>query len=169
MENKNNVSDSLCSHNSKHTLRYIFFLASLLFTTTHAFAENTPNLAKPKIVVPEMIAGVDTVSAEQVIEILTSDNPPILVDARIKKDREYGHIESSISLPDIETNCDTLAATVTTDKDKHIMFYCNGVQCGRSVVSIKVARSCGFHKLSWFKGGFAEWKEKGYQYVKKQQ
>ena len=45
-------------------------------------------------------------------------------------------------------------------------FYCNGVQCGRSVVSIKVARSCGYHNLSWFKGGFAEWKEKGFQYIK---
>ena len=112
-----------------------------------------------------MIAGVETVNAEQVIEQLTSEHPPLLVDARIKKDRDYGHIESSVSLPDIETNCDTLDA-INKDKNKHMMFYCNGVQCGRSVVSIKVARSCGYHNLSWFKGGFAEWKEKGYQYVK---
>jgi rhodanese-related sulfurtransferase len=115
--------------------------------------------------VPEKIAGVTTVTAEQLIELLTSENAPLLIDARIREDRVFGYIESSISLPDIETNCDTLN-TISADKSKPMMFYCNGVQCGRSVVSIKVARSCGYHNLSWFKGGFAEWKKKGYQYIK---
>ena len=128
-------------------------------------AQEAPNLAKPKIVVPDQIAGVTTVTAEQVIEYLSSEHPPILVDARINEDRSFGYIESSISLPDIKTNCHTLNDKVTTDKKQPLMFYCNGVQCGRSVVSIKVARSCGYHNLFWFKGGFAEWKVKGYQYV----
>jgi len=164
MKNQNKLFKLFNTLNTKHLLQNFLLLSSLLITT-NTFAEQAPNLAKPKIVVPEKIAGVDTVTAEQVIEILTSDNPPILVDARIEKDREYGHIEGSISLPDIETNCGTLK-TVSEDKNQHLMFYCNGVQCGRSVVSIKVARSCGYHTLSWFKGGFAEWKNKGYQYVK---
>lgn len=160
-----NVFKNFNMHNSKYKSSHFVLFISLLITVTNAFAEDTPNLAKPKIVVPEMIAGVSTVSAEQVIETLTSDNPPILIDARIKKDRDFGYIESSISLPDIETNCDSLKE-ITDDKDQNMMFYCNGVRCGRSVVSIKVARSCGYHNLSWFKGGFAEWQEKGYQYVK---
>ena len=138
----------------------------IISATNTAIAE-TPNLDRPKVVVPEMIAGVNTVTAEQVIESLTSESPPILVDARIRKDRDYGYIETSISLPDIETNCSTLKG-INADKKKHMMFYCNGIQCGRSVVSIKVARSCGYHNLSWFRGGFAEWKDKGYQYVSKQ-
>ena len=142
----------------------ILSMASFIMCAS-AFAQETPNLTKPKIIVPEKIAGVTTVSAEQVIERLTSDNPPILIDARIKEDREYGFIESSISLPDIETNCNTLKEIVV-DKKQPLLFYCNGVQCGRSMVSIKVARSCGYHNLSWFRGGFAEWKEKGYQYIK---
>ena len=142
----------------------ILFIVSL-FMCTNGFAQEKPNLAKPKVVVPDQIAGVTTVSAEQLIESLASDKPPMLIDARIKEDRDYGYIESSISLPDIETNCNSLKKIIT-DKKQPLMFYCNGVQCGRSVVSIKVARSCGYHNLSWFKGGFAEWKEKGYQYIK---
>ena len=141
-------------------------IISILSVLSTAIAE-TPNLDRPVVVVPEMIAGVNTVTAEQVMESLTSDSPPILVDARIRKDRDYGYIETSISLPDIETNCSTLKG-INTDKKKHMLFYCNGIQCGRSVVSIKVARSCGYHNLSWFRGGFAEWKDKGYQYVRKQ-
>jgi len=139
-------------------------MLGLLLSNTSALAEAAPNLTKPQVVVPDMIAGVASVNAEQVIEALTSDKAPILIDARINKDRGYGYIETSISLPDIKTNCGTLEE-ITTDKNQHLMFYCNGIQCGRSVVSIKVARSCGYHTLSWFKGGFAEWKDKGYQYI----
>jgi len=145
-----------------------FIVLCLAMLATHSInvnAAEAPNLTKPKIIVPEKIPGVETVNAEQVIEILTSDNPPILIDARIKSDRVHGYIESSVGLPDIETNCDTLGK-IATDKSRHIMFYCNGVQCGRSVVAIKIARSCGYHHLSWFKGGFSEWTEKGYQYIK---
>jgi rhodanese-related sulfurtransferase len=133
--------------------------------STNLYAADTPNLTRAKVVVPEKIPGVETLNAEQLIAILTSNKPPILIDARIKSDRIHGYIESSIGLPDIETNCDALSK-ITTDKNSQLTFYCNGVQCGRSVVSIKIARSCGYHNLSWFKGGFAEWNEKGYQYIK---
>jgi rhodanese-related sulfurtransferase len=148
--------------------RITFFALSLIMLavySAHLDAADAPNLTRAKIVVPEKIPGVETLNAEQLIEILTSDKPPILIDARIRSDRVHGYIESSIGLPDIETNCDALSK-ITTDKSSHLTFYCNGVQCGRSVVSIKIARSCGFHNLSWFKGGFSEWNEKGYQYIK---
>lgn len=145
-------------------LTALLTFVSLIFCT-HVIAQEPPNLAEPKIIVPEQIAGVTTVSAEQVIQALSSEPAPILIDARIQQDRNFGFIESSISLPDIETNCDTLNSKVTSDKKRRLMFYCNGVQCGRSVVALKVARSCGYLELSWFKGGFAEWKSKGYQYV----
>ena len=150
--------------NANTRCRNLFFVAMLLSFSTGVFAEEPPNLAKPRIVVPESIAGVNTVTAEQVIEALLSDTPPLLIDARIKDDREFGYIESSISLADVDTNCDSLAS-VAADKKQHLLFYCNGVRCGRSVISVKIARSCGYHNLSWFKGGFAEWKEKGYQYI----
>lgn len=163
--NKNIVS--FVTSGTKHSFRRGIVSLTVLFILSGncTFAEQVPNLDKPSVIVPEKIAGVATVTAEQVIESLTSDNPPLLIDARIKQDREYGYIESSISLPDIKTNCGTLNK-VSSNKNRHIMFYCNGVQCGRSVISIKVALSCGYHNLSWFKGGFAEWKAKGYQYIK---
>ena len=166
MKPRNNNFESCSVFDFKNCTRQIFISFALaLSVSSSTFAEGSPNLAKPKVIVPENIAGVNTVSAEQVIEILTSDNPPLLIDARIKEDRNYGYIESSISLPDITTNCQTLEE-ITADKKQPLMFYCNGIQCGRSVVSIKVASSCGYQNLSWFKGGFAEWKEKGYQYMK---
>lgn len=157
------------SHYYLICLIYFPALLVLLFSSSllaqESFAQEVHNLSRPHIVVPDQIAGVTTVVAEQVIKILNSDNPPLLIDARIKADRDYGYIEGSVSLPDVETNCTTLQK-LAPDKYQHLMFYCNGIQCGRSVVSIKIARSCGYHKLSWFKGGFSEWQEKGYQYSK---
>ena len=160
----NNFRYSFFYSSANTTYRNLFILVMLLSCTTGVIAEEPPNLAKPRIVVPESIAGVNTVTAEQVIEALSSATPPLLIDARIKDDREYGYIESSISLADVDTNCDSLAG-ITADKKQPLLFYCNGVQCGRSVISVKIAHSCGYHNLSWFKGGFAEWKEKGFQYI----
>jgi len=158
---------SFTAHPNKIWQTSLLSLLLLVCTISSSVASNeeTPNLSHQTIIVPEKIAGVDTVSAEQLITLLTSEKPPLLIDARVRKDREYGYIETSISLPDIETNCDSLN-NITKDKNQHLLFYCNGVQCGRSVVSIKVASSCGYKHLIWFKGGFAEWKEKGYQYIK---
>jgi rhodanese-related sulfurtransferase len=151
---------------SQHMALVFTSLLSLMFCNK-LLAQETPNLAKPKIIVPDQMAGTSIVNAEQVIEALSSQQPPMLIDARIYEDRQFGFIESSISLPDIETNCQTLHSKVSSNKKQPLMFYCNGVQCGRSVVAIKVARSCGYHNLSWFRGGFAEWKDKGYQYITK--
>ena len=128
------------------------------------FADATPDLTKGRIIVPDEIPGVETLTAEGVIEKANSNDRLIIIDARINKDRARGYIEDSLSLPDINTNCDTLSKIVA---DKHIplLFYCNGVKCGRSVVAVKIAQSCGYKNLSWFRGGFEEWQEKGYQYL----
>lgn len=42
------------------------------------------------------------------------------------------------------------------------MFYCNGIQCGRSVIALEIAKGCGYTRLYWFRGGFAEWKRNAY-------
>jgi len=145
--NNNFDSYSVLAMNFRAYRNLILSCVIFIMCTTSAVARETPNLARPVIVVPEQIAGVNTVNSEQVIEILASDNPPLLIDARIKEDRNHGYIENSISLPDIETNCNSLTK-IAADKKQHLMFYCNGVQCGRILLSIKIARSCGNHNLS---------------------
>jgi len=150
---------------STRWLSTLFILMTGLSLSIPLLAQNKPDLTQPVIIVPEKISGVKTFTAEHVIEKILATPELVVIDARIKADREYGYLEDSISLPDIETNCKTLAAHIT-NKNTALLFYCNGVQCGRSVVSIKIARSCGYTNISWFKGGFAEWKQKGYPYVR---
>ena len=151
------------SHRSSLELACLFVFAALFATLTQA--ANAPDLTRSKVIVPEQISGAKTLTAEEVISIATTQPKLIIIDARITDDRQHGYLEDSVSLPDIETNCERLAAVIP-EKTSPALFYCNGIKCGRSVVSIKIARSCGYHNIYWFRGGFEEWKNKGFQYTK---
>lgn len=117
-----------------------------------------------EVISPESLTGTTRVDAEGVINIVNNITDLVVVDARITSDRKQGYIEGSVSLPDLDTTCATLAKIVPR-KSTPTLFYCNGVKCGRSVKSIQVAQSCGYEKIYWFRGGFEEWKSKGYPFV----
>lgn len=109
---------------------------------------------------PENIQGTTRVNADEVINLVESMPDLTIIDARKTSDREKGYIEGSIGLPDTETDEDALAMHIT-GKDTPVLFYCNGVKCGRSVKSAKLAVSLGYSKVYWFRGGWAEWVENG--------
>lgn len=105
------------------------------------------------------------VDAEGLIKTLAEHPELVLIDARIAMDRKQGYIENSISLPDIETDCGTLQAIIPAYTHP-VLFYCNGPKCGRSVKSIHKAHACGYTHLYWYRGGFEEWVQKGYPFLK---
>lgn len=138
---------------------YIGLMMCMLLISGIAMAEKKP-------ISPEFIDGTTKVDAEGVIELVENHDDLIMIDSRISGDRKQGYIEGSVGLPDIDTNCDSLAKVIPNKK--HItLFYCNGVKCGRSVKAVNIALSCGYSNLFWFRGGYAEWLEKGYPVVNK--
>lgn len=146
----------LCSDIVQLKLTYGVLLLGLL-VPFNVFAEKTQ--------LPEFIEGVELVGAEDVLNLIGYIDDLVVVDSRIKGDRHNGYLESSISLPDIETNCKSLAKIVP-HKNHHVLFYCNGVKCGRSAVAINIAKQCGYTMLYWFRGGFESWLKKGFPFVK---
>jgi rhodanese-related sulfurtransferase len=122
--------------------------------------------AKEMPLSPESIKGTTKVNAEGVIDLVEKHENLIMIDSRITADRKQGYIEGSIALPDIDTSCDSLAKIIPK-KTSMTLFYCNGIKCGRSVKASKIAVGCGYSKLYWFRGGYAEWLEKGYPVVTK--
>lgn len=133
------------------TLLYLFF-----FSFSVSAAENNT---------PEYIDDVIMVGAEGIIELIGKNKDLVLVDSRIRGDRKKGFIESSVSLPDTETDCGSLAKIIK-NKNSPALFYCNGVKCGRSAIAIKIAKRCGYKELYWFRGGFEVWMEKGFPFLK---
>jgi rhodanese-related sulfurtransferase len=141
-------------------------LHRLCFTLSlFAFTWSGATFAAGKAGVPASIPGVVTVSAEGLIELAESEPKLVVVDSRVASDRHHGYIQGSISLPDTDTACATLGDVIPS-VDTPTLFYCNGVKCGRSVVAVKIAKGCGYRKLYWFRGGFEEWKQKGYPFLK---
>lgn len=133
-------------------------LLLLQTTTSHASSHGQVNT-------PEQIEGVTRVSAEEFIAIINDIPELVVIDSRITANRKHGYIEDSISLPDTKTDCNSLADLLKTH-DTPVVFYCNGVKCGRSVSASKAALSCGYTNIYWFRGGFMEWKKKEYPYLK---
>ncbi len=121
-------------------------------------------VAAPVVPVPDQIPGVTRVDAEAVIDIAAKLPKLVIVDSRVAGDRKMGYIENSISLPDAKTNCKSLAKIIPT-KTTPVLFYCNGVKCGRSVVATRTALQCGYRNIYWFRGGFEEWRAKQYPFL----
>ena len=118
-------------------------------------------LAQAKEDTPENIPGTTKISAEELIDLLDEKEGLVIIDARKSSDRAKGYIEGSIGLQNTDTNPAALAKHIAS-KDTSVAFYCNGVKCGRSVESARIAVKDGYKNIYWFRGGWAEWAEKGY-------
>jgi rhodanese-related sulfurtransferase len=101
------------------------------------------------------LPGVTSLTIEQLLEIGSGDNPPVIIDSRIAADYERGHIEGAISLTDTEMTAEKLAAIVA--KDEPVLFYCNGADCKRSANACTKAVQWGWTDVMWYPGG-VEWK-----------
>jgi rhodanese-related sulfurtransferase len=116
------------------------------------------------IVTPEQIEGVTNVDAEGLIEKVMNAPELVLFDSRITADRKEGYIEGSVSLPDIDTSCDSLEI-LAAEHNTPVMFYCNGIKCGRSAKAAQIAIDCGYTDVYLFRKGMEEWQEKQYPLV----
>ena len=133
------------------------------FITAWLVALVSPALAE-KADVAKSIDGTTRVSAEEVIELISSNADMVIIDARKASDREKGYIEGSIGLPDTDTTEQSLSSHLPGKAT--VVFYCNGVKCGRSVKSAKNAVNWGYTNIYWFRGGWAEWMDNGYPVTK---
>lgn len=145
-----------------HQLRICISLILVMFTGLFA---QTAYSNEPTVKSPDNIAGSTLVNAEDVINIAGVQLDLILIDSRVSGDRRQGYIEDSISLPDEKTHCESLSK-ILSSKSTPVVFYCNGPKCGRSAKAINIALSCHYQHIYWFRGGFEEWKNKNYPYIK---
>lgn len=124
----------------------------------------TPAPAGEDKPLPRSIPGSRVVTAEGVINLAEMFPELVLIDARIPSDYRNGHLEGAVNLPDESITCPVLAGVVP-DPLRPVVFYCNGTACRRSERAVRNAVACGYQALYWFRGGFEEWRGKGYPYL----
>ena len=132
------------------TLRFIAFF-SLFVSASNLSAEQKPYA-------PESIEGVRIVSATEVVEMILMKPDLIIIDSRKNAEFIKGHIEGAINLINTNLKYDDIK-NISENKSTPFLFYCNGIRCLRSSDSIYKAKAWGYTNLTWFRGGWNEWKE----------
>ncbi|MEK6749310.1 MAG: rhodanese-like domain-containing protein [Pseudomonadota bacterium] len=136
------------------TVKAAALIASALLMSTGVNASSEHPLT------PDFVDGTTRVSAEEVVALVEKTPNLVIIDARKASDFKKGFIEGAVSMPNTDTTPAALAKVVKS-KATPILFYCNGVRCGRSVDSSKVALAAGYKNVYWFRGGIEEWENKG--------
>ncbi len=110
---------------------------------------------------PDSIDGTQKIDAEGLIALASQNENQVIIDSRIRSDRKLGYIPGSISLPDTDTSCESLAKAVP-EKSSPVVFYCNGPRCRRSDNAVVIAAGCGYSNIYWFRGGIEAWRAGNY-------
>jgi rhodanese-related sulfurtransferase len=105
---------------------------------------------------PMEIAGAKTVNARQIFDLVAKTPNLVILDNRKQEDYAAGRIEGAIRLIDTDVNAETLAQHVKS-KDTPVLFYCNGVKCGRAAKAAAKAVQLGYSKVYYYALGMDEW------------
>jgi hydroxyacylglutathione hydrolase len=100
---------------------------------------------------PGLIAKTERWSAPFAAELLSSNQPPLVVDVRAPREREQKHIGGSLNIP-----LNRLAENLQRlPKDRSLLVYCAGGY--RSSIAASLLQGSGFDSVSEIAGGIAAW------------
>ena len=100
---------------------------------------------------PELIAKIERLSAPFAAELLSSSEPPLVVDVRAPREREQKHIGGSLSIPlnRLPENLERLP------RNRSLLVYCAGGY--RSSIAASLLQGSGFASVCEIAGGIAAW------------
>ena len=128
--------------NMRHHHPLILLIPTLFLLTSHAFA------ADYKV--------IDTAGLKAMID---SGQSFTLVDARTPDEYSEAHIGKAVNVT--EKNFDKESAQLPADMSELVVFYCNGLKCGKSKKVAAKAEAAGYTNLMLYGEGFPVWEEKG--------
>jgi adenylyltransferase/sulfurtransferase len=105
---------------------------------------------------------IPEVSAPQVNELLKNNGKsPVLLDVRESDEWRQGHLEGALSLP--RGFLEIKVETALPNKETPIIAYCAGGV--RSLLAAKAMKEMGYQNVSSMAGGYAAWKNGGFNWV----
>jgi hydroxyacylglutathione hydrolase len=100
---------------------------------------------------PELTAFTERLSSQFAAELISSSEPPLVVDVRAPREREGKYISGSLSIP-----LNHLAQRlVELPKDRAVLVYCAGGY--RSSIAASLLQKNGFQLVSEIAGGLSAW------------
>jgi rhodanese-related sulfurtransferase len=141
-------------------------LFSLVFAGSMAFA---PGFALAVEETPQAIPGGKMVDVAQAKALF--DKGAVFVDSRVAAEYAEKHIKGALGIVYKETHKkvgkldpkDSMDMTkLPADKNKALVFYCNGSPCWRGYKGADAAIKAGYKQVNWFRDGLPAWESKGY-------
>ena len=117
---------------------------------------------------PKALPGATVVNLETVQALVS--NGAVLVDTRIEAEYKDKHIPGALWLPygekslkDVafDPKLDNFPGLARLDRERHIVFQCNGPECWKSYKASRAAIAAGYKHVYWFRGGMPEWELAG--------
>ena len=106
---------------------------------------------------PMEIAGATTVDADGIIDLIGATPELVILDNRREADFAAGHIEGAIRLIDDDITGPDVLAGVVPSTDTPVLFYCNGLACGRAAAAVEMAVGWGYSNVHYYALGMEEW------------
>lgn len=103
--------------------------------------------------------GHGLIDTEGLRKMLAAGVPLLVFDARNPEEYQEVHIKGAMSLP--EPRFVEYTHLLPADKSATLVFYCNGVKCGKSKKAAAKALSMGYAKVLVYAEGMPVWEEKG--------
>jgi rhodanese-related sulfurtransferase len=122
-----------------------------------ALALTVPALANEA---PMDIKGAKTLDADGVIALIQKTSNIVILDNRSAADYEAGHIEGAVRLIDTDITDEAVMAKHVKAKNVPILFYCNGLKCGRAAKATEKAVGWGYTNVHYYALGLEEWKQR---------
>ena len=104
------------------------------------------------------IEGARTLDSKGVIELISTTPDVVIIDNRTKADFDSGHIEGAVNIVDTSLTADSAFAGVVKSKATPLLFYCNGVKCGRAAKATAKAVGWGYSHVYYYALGIPDWK-----------
>ncbi len=97
------------------------------------------------------------ITTSELKAMMEQKTPFALVDARTEEEFSEAHIVGSINIP--EKKFDEQRSLLPENKENPLVFYCNGVKCGKSKRTAVKAAALGYKNIRIYSEGFPVWEE----------
>jgi len=101
------------------------------------------------------------ISTEQLKQFVDQKEKMTLIDARSPAEYREAHISGAINIP--EKEFEQAKQQLPAEKDALLVFYCNGVKCGKSKKVAKLAQPLGYSNILIYSEGIPVWEERNFQ------
>lgn len=128
----------------------VFGIINFLFKTSDIWRSKEPRYE------------YETISAKDLMDLMSQNNELILVDSRGGEDFKNGHLKGAINLP--FTSLKNMDKALNKDKGKEIVIYCGNGERSKKISDI--LSNLGFSKIKNLDGGIVAWINSGGEIVK---